>query len=150
MSIKKSVRLPARGPSAQLARQFQMHAQRFSEAMARADYVVAGHAAEAALKIQPDNVGVMADYALCLMRQRRYEEAHEVYLRVYKASGGRMQPGQTWLDGLAEVCGWLERPEDVRRYGKESLEQADARLGQGPAIPLPAVGPPAFEADRPA
>ncbi|MGJ7509988.1 tetratricopeptide repeat protein [Variovorax sp. GT1P44] len=150
MSIKKSVRrAPARGPSAQLARQFQMHAQRFSEAMARADYAAAGDAAEAALKMQPNNLGVMGDYALSLMRQKRFDEAYEVYLRVYKANEGRVLPGQTWLDGLAEVCGWLDRPEDARRFGAASLEQADARLGQGPANPIPATAPPVFEADRP-
>jgi hypothetical protein len=150
MSTKKSVRpSPARGPSAQLARQFQMHARRFNGAMARADYAVAVQAAEAALKIQPNNLGVMADHALSLMRQKRYDKAHAIYLRIYKAHAGLMQPGQTWLDGLAEVCGWLDRPDDVRRYGMESLEQADARLGQGPAMAIPACAPPAFEVDHP-
>ncbi|MDM0109120.1 tetratricopeptide repeat protein [Variovorax sp. J22R24] len=150
MSTKKSVRPPAaRGPSAQLARQFQAHAQRFTEAMKRTDYAAASQAAEAALKVQPGNVGVLADYALSLMRQKRYEKAHEVYLRVYKAHAGRAQAGSTWLDGLTEVCGWLARPDDLRRYGRESLDQADARLGQGQAGSIPSSAPPVFEANHP-
>jgi len=150
MSIRKSVRpLPARRPLAQREHQLQLHAQRFTEAMARADYAVAVEAAEAALKMQPSNLGVMADYALSLMRHKHYENAHEVYLRIYKATAGRMLPGQTWLDGLAEVCGWLERPADVRRYGNESLVQADARLGQESAVPIPTSAPPPFEVDHP-
>jgi hypothetical protein len=149
MSIRKSMRPSpgtlARGRSTQLARQFQAHVQRFTEAMARADYAVEVESAEAALKMQPSNLGVMAGYALSLMRQKRFGHAHEVYLRIYKATAGRMLPGQTWLDGLAEACGWLQRPEDVRRYGRESLAQADARWGQAKALPIPASDPPAFE-----
>jgi len=134
------------GPSEKFAREFEMHRRRFVEATAREDYATAAQAAEAVLKVQPGNIGVMADYAFALLRQSRHEEAREVYLRVYAANAGRVQPGQTWLDGLAETCGWLNRPDDVRRFGKESLDQADARLRGGPASPI-LRAPPPFEAD---
>lgn len=141
-----------RGSSAQVSRQFEMLRRRFVEASAKRDYAAAALAAEAVLKIQPDNVAVLADYAFSLMRQGCHAQAHQIYLRVYKATAGQVQAGQTWLDGLTEVCGWLDRPEDVRRYGKESLDQADARLGQGEAasaVTTISSAPPAFEAHRP-
>ncbi|HSV58207.1 MAG TPA: hypothetical protein VLJ19_04845 [Variovorax sp.] len=139
----------ARGPSAQIARQFEMLRQRFVEATAKGDFAAAGLAAAATLKIQPDNLAVMAGYACSLLRQRRHAEAHKVYLRIYKANSGRVQAGRTWLDGLTEVCGWLDRPEDVRRYGRESLEQADARVGAGAAVATISSAPPAFDAGQP-
>jgi len=123
---------------------FEMQRRRFMAAAAAGDFLAAGLAAQAVLRFQPGNVGVMADYAFALMRQRRHEEAHRMYLRVYAANGGRVAPGKTWLDGLTEVCGWLGRADDVRRYGNESLAQADARLGGGPAIAARGV-PPAFD-----
>lgn len=149
MASRKPVHRPASRPAAlSAARQFELLAQRFTEATQRRDYLAATQAAEAALKIQPKHPGVMADYAFALMRQGRHAQAHEVYLRVYEAAAGQPKPGATWLDGLAEVCGWLERPDDVRRYGKQSLTLADARLGQGPAATI-AGAPPPFDPGHP-
>jgi Flp pilus assembly protein TadD len=85
-------------------------AQRFIEATRRKDYLAAIQAAEAALKIQPKHLGVMADHAFALMRQGRYAQAHAVYLRVYEATGGQARPGETWLDGWPRsAAGWSAR-----------------------------------------
>lgn len=91
----------------------------------------------------------MSDYALCLMRQQEYTRAHAVYLRIYNAPAAlQAQAGQTWLDGLAEVCGWLGLRADTMRYGQQSLKRADSLHGRGPRHPL--VGnPPPFQKDRP-
>ncbi|AVJ25529.1 hypothetical protein CQ006_25885 [Pseudomonas cedrina] len=117
--------------------------------MACRDYGAANVAAERALKIAPQHMGVLSDYALCLMRQQQYSRAHEVYLRIYNAPPAlQAQASATWMDGLAEVCGWLGLRDDVKRYGRESLECSDVRHGQGPFQPL--LGkPPAFQADQP-
>ena len=149
MAARKPVHRPAsRSPSLHAARQFEVLAQRFVEAIRRRDYPVATQAAEAALRIQPKHLGVMADHAFALMRQGCLAQAHAAYLRLYEAAGGRPEPGATWLDGLAEVCGRLQRPDDVRRYGRQSLTLADARLGQGPAA-TPAGAPPPFDPAHP-
>jgi hypothetical protein len=150
MSTKKRVhRSASQLAVAHLARQFEQWAQRFREAAAQNDYLNAAQAAEAALKLQPGNLNVAADLAFALMRSEDFARAHCVYLQIYKARGGRQKSGETWLDGLVEVCGWLGRSEDVRRYGNESLSLASERLINWPAVAIPAGGPPAFEADYP-
>lgn len=131
------------------ARQFEQLAQAFQAAMSQRDYVAACTAAEGALKIMPQHMGVLSDYALCLMRLQQYTRAHALYLRIYNApSAVQAQASQTWLDGLTEVCGWLGLREDARRYGQQSLTRADARHGRVPGHPLPA-SPAPFQRDQP-
>ena len=145
MASSKPLSRPA---SRHAVRQFEALAQRFSEAIRRRDYPAATQAAEAALKVQPKHLGVLADYAFALLREGRHAQAHAVYLRIYEATGGSPKDGATWLDGLTEVCGWLQRPDDVRRYGHESLTLADLRLRHASAA-TPTGAPPPFEPDHP-
>jgi hypothetical protein len=124
-------------------------AQRFAQALATRDYATACAAAEAALALAPRHMGVLSDYAFCLMRLQRFEDAHGVYLRIYRcAEPLQAQAGATWLDGLTELCGWMGRVDDVRRYGLQSLERADARQRSRPRVALPAA-PPAFRPQYP-
>lgn len=134
---------------AQMARQFETLAQRFRQAMDRKDYVAAGKAAEAALRIQPKHMTVLSDYAFCLLRQKRFEEAHKVYMRIYNAPPElQRQAAPTWLDGLAELCGWMEKWDELRKYGNESLQKADDLLGHNTTIKIEGP-PPAFDGTRP-
>ncbi len=131
------------------AYQFEQLARTFKTAMAHRDYRAACIAAEGALKIVPHHMGVLSDYALCLMRQQQYTRSHAMYMRIYNSPVAlRGQAGETWLDGLAEVCGWLGLREDTQRYGQQSLMCSDARHGLGAKHPLPAR-PPAFQSDQP-
>lgn len=131
------------------ARQFEQLAHTFKTAMARRDFGVACIAAQGALKIVPQHMGVLSDYALCLMRQQQYTQAHTLYMRIYTAPVAlQAQAGQTWLDGLAEVCGWLGLREDTRRYGKQSLERSSDRHSHGPHHPL-TDNPPKFQHGQP-
>lgn len=139
---------PSKAQASQ-ARQFEQLANTFKTAMAHRDYDVACGAAEGALKIAPQHMGVMSDYALCLMRQKQYTQAHAVYLRIYNAPGPlQAQASQTWLDGLAEACGWLGLREDALRYGQQSLKRSDSLHSRGPGHPLK-DDPPPFQKDRP-
>jgi hypothetical protein len=134
---------------ARLAQALAEAAQRFSQALGTRDYVSACQAAEAALVLAPQHMGVLSDYAFCLMRSQRLEEAHGVYMRIYRSAEPlQAQAGATWLDGLTEVCGWMGRDDDVRRYGVQSLERADARHRSRPRVELPA-GPPPFRPQYP-
>ncbi|QTD31465.1 tetratricopeptide repeat protein [Pseudomonas fluorescens] len=144
---------PRRGAGAShkaLARQLEQQAAAFRAAMSRSDHASACIAAQAALKIMPQHMGVLSDYAFCLMRLGQYEQAHTVYRRIYALpSHLQQQASPTWLDGLAEVCGWLERTDDVRRYGQESLQKADAVHGRGAIVEHLKSSPPAFDSTAP-
>lgn len=138
------------GPSSTQVSLFQQAAQAFTAAMACHDFEAARQAAQSALRILPMHMGVLSDYALCLMRLGHFSQAHAVYLRIFNAPPAlQAQASATWLDGLAEVCGHLGLRSDVRRYGKLSLTRADARCGRPVAQVSPAVSPVAFCADSP-
>ncbi len=127
-----------------------MAASQFNQAMSRHDYAQACLAAETALKVAPQHMGVLSDYAFSLMRAGRFEQSHAVYLRIYQSAPSlRQQASATWLDGLTEVCGWLGLSADVRRYGNESLERADAQHQQLPRVTIPATAPKPFQTQHP-
>lgn len=137
----------AASPStAQGQAQLQKLATDFRSAMSHGDYAGGRKLAEQALRLLPGNMTVLGDYALCLMRTGDYESAYRVYLQIHDAPAAQQQQASpTWLDGLAEVCGWLGKQEELQRHGKRALTQADARFGQGRAWPLPPGAPPSFD-----
>ncbi|MGU7816127.1 tetratricopeptide repeat protein [Burkholderia sp. AW49-1] len=125
--------------------QLETLATQFRAAMATADYAAALQLAQTALAHMPGNVTVLGDYALCLMRTGRYEEAYRTYMQIHDAPPAqRARASDTWLDGLAEVCGWLGKHDELRRHGHRSLTEADAQFRDGRRWPLPAV-PPRFD-----
>lgn len=123
-------------------------AARFRTAMAQEDYAQAARCCEIVLAEMPNNLQVKSDYALCLMRLKEYEKAYKAYRRIYQ-SPQRDSASETWLDGFTEVCGWLKKTDEVRRYGSESLSLADARFSRTPALPLPAGAPKPFDSAHP-
>ncbi|NWE23145.1 tetratricopeptide repeat protein [Pseudomonas sp. P7548] len=148
MSLAKKGR--SVGASFSPAQRFQQCAQAFQAAMARNDYGAGLGAAEGALKIVPQHMGVLSDYALCLMRLNHFSQAHAVYLRIFNAPPAlQAQASATWLDGLAEVCGHLGLRDDVHAYGKLSLERADARHGHAVEPGPRAAAPAAFQPGTP-
>lgn len=123
-------------------------ATRFRAALAAHDYALGGHLAEQVLKLSPGNMLVLSDYAFCLLRQDRYEEAYAVYMRIWQSPPALQQhAGSTWLDGLVETCGLLGRHDEVRSYGLQSLTRSDAQYGRASGRPLPAAPAP-FDATQ--
>ncbi|MET3633285.1 tetratricopeptide repeat protein [Burkholderia sp. 572] len=127
--------------------QLEALATQFRAAMATAEYAVALQLAQTALAHTPGNVTILGDYALCLMRTGRHEDAYRVYMQIHDAPPAhRARASDTWLDGLAEVCGWLGKCDELRRHGHRSLADADEKFRHGTRWPLPAV-PPRFDPD---
>lgn len=125
-------------------------AARFRQAMAASDFPVARQCCEEVLRVMPQNMQVLSDYALTLMRVGEYKKSYKTYQKIYQASAAqRAQASDTWLDGLTEVCGWLEKHDEVARYGRESLEKSDAIFRQGHTVAYPAEAPPCFNPTNP-
>ena len=133
--IQPSGRKPA-SPSAAMVQKCQLLAAQFRQAMAQLDYPLARQCCEKVLMMMPGNMSVLSDYALALMREGNYSKAYKTYQRI-EASPQRAQASETWLDGLAEVCGWLGKTEELKRYGHRSLQAADDKFRQGQRWPLP-------------
>jgi len=137
--IQPSGRKPA-SPSAAMVQKCQLLAAQFRQAMAQLDYPLARQCCEKVLMMMPGNMSVLSDYALALMREGNYSKAYKTYQRI-EASPLRAQASETWLDGLAEVCGWLGKTAELQRYGHRSLQAADDKFRQGQRWPLPPLTP---------
>ena len=144
--------IPVRRPapataSAALQTRLEASAARFRQAMAESDFPVARQCCEEVLHFALNKMRVLSDYALSLMRTGEQAKAYKVYQKIYQAPAPRRaQAAETWLDGLVEACGWLEKMDEVRRYG---MEAADARFAQGQRYPFPSPAPPPFDASKP-
>lgn len=138
-------RLPPSGrkpatPSAAMVQKCQLLAANFRQAMAGQDYPLARQCCEKVLMMMPGNMTVLSDLALTLMREGNYRKAYKTYQRI-EASPQRAQASETWLDGLAEVCGWLGKKEELQHYGHRSLQAADDKFRHGQRWPLGPVKP---------
>ncbi|GKX59268.1 tetratricopeptide repeat protein [Leminorella grimontii] len=139
---------PVQNGRAKQEQRFLQLASQFKEAMRQANYQQGKALAEATLKIMPKNPDVQASYALCLMRTGEYEKAYKIYRRLIDTTAPERLPTTT-LDGMAEASGWLNRLEDVKRYGLMSLERADGVFGRGKAYTIPTEAPPTFNPNNP-
>jgi hypothetical protein len=154
--MSKRPHIPARagnvsrgGALAVKQKQMQQLAARFRAAMAAGDHGEALKVTQQALRFAPNNMTVLGDHALCLMRTGAYDGAYQIYRRIYNAPEAlQAQAPSTWLDGLAEVCGWLGKADELRQYGHQALAQADARYRTGHRWLLPET-PPAFDRNSP-
>jgi hypothetical protein len=140
----------AKPSSAAAQARFASIANQFQAAYANGDFKSGVRFAEEALRMFPGHMHILSDYALCLMRTQAYDKAYDVYMRIRRSPANlRKQATRTWLDGLAEVCGWLGKTDELRLYGLESLTLADAKYGAGPSEAIPALAPPPFDASNP-
>ncbi|MEB5973767.1 tetratricopeptide repeat protein [Pantoea dispersa] len=152
--MRKTISVPRPGfghsPAAMQAR-VESAAARFRQAMAASDYPLARQCCEEVLRVMPNQMQVLSDYALTLMRVGEYKKSYKVYQKIYQAPAAqRAQASETWLDGLTEVCGWLDKPDEVARYGLESLTQSDVRFSQGAKATFPAPAPAPINRSNPA
>lgn len=145
---------PSRTPPSYPARQqavnqkFRALAEQYRRAIAVADYATASRCCEKALAMLPHNMSVQSDYALSLMREGRYAKAYKVYRKIYQSSH-RHEASETWLDGLAELCGHMGKTDEMQAYGLESLTLSDRRFRQATVWPLPSTSPAPFQAVNP-
>jgi len=144
--IPSGRRLPMTRASGAAERRMHTLANEFRAAMAERRYGVARNLAEQALALAPDNPTVLGDYALCLMREGRHDAAYRVYRRIDALPLARQRlVSPTWIDGLAEVCGWLGKHDELRRYGHRSLAAADAHFSVHRRWVVPTTPPAPFD-----
>ncbi|MEZ3501166.1 tetratricopeptide repeat protein [Pantoea sp. KPR_PJ] len=125
-------------------------AARFRQHMAQQDYAAAAKCCEEVLRAMPNQMQVLSDYALCLMRLGHYSKSYRVYQKIYQAPPAvRATASETWLDGLAELCGWMGKQDELAKYGLEALNHSDARFRAGPRDAFPCEQPAPIDLSRP-
>ncbi len=124
--------------------------QHFSRAFAQQDYPQALDAVLQATRLNPGNMALLGDLALCQLRCGHTEMAYETYLRIVSLPPEvQEQCGRNWLDGLTETCGWMGNAEEVRKYGNLALTRADKLYATGKRWAIPKGKPPAFDSTQP-
>ncbi len=105
------VRRPAPGANpAALKAMLERSAERFRAAMQQGDYALAAQCCEEVLRTMPNQMQVLSDYALCLLRLGQYNKSYKIYQKIYQSPPAvQATASETWLDGLTEVCGWLDK-----------------------------------------
>ncbi|ARU90160.1 tetratricopeptide repeat protein [Pseudomonas sp. M30-35] len=119
-------------------------AETFKKSMSMGDYFEARKCCESVLALSPDNPSVLNDYALTLMRTGDHLMAYDIYMKMFMSKEQKQFPGN-WLDGLAEVCGWLGKTEELQKYGHYSLTLSDQACSNGARYELPSEAPPQFD-----
>lgn len=117
-------------------------AETYRKSMSIGHYSEARKCCESVLALSPNNPSVLNDYALTLMRTGDYQRAYDIYIKMFTSN--KQYPGN-WLDGLAEVCGWLGKTEELQKYGHYSLTLSDQACGSGMRYTLPSETPPQFD-----
>jgi len=115
----------------------------FRNAMSNGDFLQARKNCEAVLRFTPGNPSVIGDYALTLMRTGEYQKAYDIYHSMF-VQKEKIHFQGNWIDGLAEVCGWLDKKEELQHYGHYALEMADRQYRLGAVYAFPSSQPPAF------
>lgn len=129
--------------------QLKLLAVRFESALGSKDYGSGCRLAEQALSIIPGELSILSDYAYCLMRFGRFEEAYKVYKSIYSLpEKSQARASDTWIDGLVEVCGWLGRTDEVQHFGRMALEREAALYSRGSCWEISAP-PPDFDTSEP-
>lgn len=70
---------------------------------------------------------MLSDYALCLLRLGQYKKLDKIYQKIYQSPPAVQATAfETWLEGLTDVCGWLDKKDEVARHGLAPLRAADS------------------------
>ncbi len=105
--------------------------------------------AETALTLSSSPVAILPDYAVCLMRDKQYEASYRAFKLLYRISQSQKPEQRRWLKGLAEVCGWLGKSDEVQRYGYEALINDDLLTRSSKIYSYPGSPPAAFNKNTP-
>ena len=92
----------------------------FHAAIAKNDYQEAYKHILVAHKLVPNHAGILMDMAFSELKMRNYERSYQHYLQAIQCSGGAVNPNI--YDGLAEVCHFLEKKDELIKYGSLALE----------------------------
>lgn len=131
----------------QLQQFLQQTGQAFREATARGDYAQAHDLVKSVLRHVPQHPNANMDLAYTELRLQRYAEAYQHYHQAIQYFGAQVDTNL--YDGLAEVCYYLNKPDELQRYGAMAIQTKLAQVANLPLQALPANKPPAFDGSNP-
>lgn len=99
------------------------------------------------VKLVPDHAVVMMDLAFTELRLQRYEDAYDHYLQAIQLSPNTIDTNI--YDGLAEVCYFLNKANDLKKYGRLAIESKKKQIQNQAVSTLLTEPPPPFNSKNP-
>ncbi|SPL71074.1 tetratricopeptide repeat protein [Acinetobacter stercoris] len=104
-------------------------------------YIIKAH------QLVPTQKNILMDLAYNELRLERYSDAYQHYLQAIKYSGTQIDTNI--YDGLTEVCHFLNKPEEMKKYAALALETKQAQVSQEAVLTTLQTIPPVFNPDHP-
>ena len=133
--------------AAQLNQKVNQLSAEFKLATAQGNYLAAYTAASQVIKLVPNHVVVMMDLAFTELRLRRYEEAYQHYQKAIQLSPNNVDTNI--YDGLTEVSHFLNKADELKRYGRLAIESKKKQVQDQAVLTLFTKSPPPFNPKNP-
>lgn len=111
----------------------------FRAAIQQGDYEDAYKQLLPALKLVPNHAPVLMDTAYTQLKLGRYEKAYQYYLNAIECSAGNVNTNI--YDGLAEVCHFLGKKEQLIKFGRLAIESKKRQVADQAKIEISAHRP---------
>lgn len=132
---------------AQLNQKLNQFSTQFKHATAQGNYVEAYKAVSQVVKLVPHHAVVMMDLAFTELRLQRYEDAYEHYQQAIQLSPNNVDTNI--YDGLAEVCHFLNKIDDLKKYGRLAIESKKKQVQEHAVVTLLTEAPSPFNPKNP-
>jgi len=131
----------------QLNQKLKNFSSEFKAATARGDFLTAHKAVTQVIKLVPHHAVAMMDLAFTELRLGRYEEAYQHYHQAIQ-----LNPKTTdtnIYDGLTEVCHFLNKPDELQKYGTLAVASKKELIVNTPVLKVIVEPPPPFNPNHP-
>lgn len=132
---------------ANLNQKLEKFSKAFRAAIAKEDYELSYQQILPAFKLVPTHAGILMDMAYTELRLKRYDKAYQRYLKAIQYSQGHVDPNI--YDGLAEVCHFLNKPDELKKYGGLALETKKQQVASQKPVVLIDSAAPSFDPQSP-
>lgn len=133
-------------PSMNLNKKLDAASKAFRAALAKNDFEEAYAQILPAFKLVPTHAGILMDLAYTELKLARYEKAYARYLKAIEYSQGNVDTNI--YDGLTETCHFLNKVEEMKKYGHLALETKKQQVAHQPKKTIPTPRP-RFDSDQP-
>ncbi|AYO55842.1 tetratricopeptide repeat protein [Acinetobacter wuhouensis] len=133
--------------TAELNKKLDLASKAFRSALARNNFEEAYQKILPAHQILPQHPSILMDLAYTELRLHKFDLAYDHYKKAIKYSGAKVDPNI--YDGLAEVCHFLNKKDELVQYGRLALETKKNMVSNEPILKHIQTPPEAFNPHQP-
>jgi tetratricopeptide (TPR) repeat protein len=122
-------------------------AKKFKLASQKGNYELAYEHLLTAYKLAPMHPTILMDMAYTQLRLERFEQAYQTYLNCIENAQSSIDTNV--YDGMTEVCYYLNKPAEMKKYGHLALESKKQSLINVPILKIIHNSAPKFNPNHP-